>query len=206
MSPAAKAAPAGYTIKAPMDETEGLGRPADVLPGSGPRHRPRRALGARRPHRQARRPRRSSRSRTSPACSAPTAICSLPGIQPASFAAYDADTLKELWSFSLGTPITAPPMSYSVGGKQYVAVVAGGEPTHPRRGALSAVRDRRCVRAAVDIGRSPFSGGDMEDHIQRGSHRPRRRGAGPTGTGRNSRLTSACGRADGRTSGWCEHS
>ncbi len=40
--------------------------------------------------------------------------------------AYDADSLKELWSFSLGTPITAPPMTYSVGGKQYVAVVAGG--------------------------------------------------------------------------------
>jgi alcohol dehydrogenase (cytochrome c) len=40
--------------------------------------------------------------------------------------AYDADTLKELWSFSLGTPITAPPMTYSVGGKQYIAVVAGG--------------------------------------------------------------------------------
>ncbi|HEY4405254.1 MAG TPA: PQQ-binding-like beta-propeller repeat protein [Xanthobacteraceae bacterium] len=42
------------------------------------------------------------------------------------FKAYDSDTLKELWSFSLGTPITAPPMTYSVGGKQYVAVVAGG--------------------------------------------------------------------------------
>jgi glucose dehydrogenase len=41
-------------------------------------------------------------------------------------AAYDADTVKELWSFSLGMPITAPPMTYSVGGKQYIAVVAGG--------------------------------------------------------------------------------
>src|SRR5215471_4813712 len=30
-------------------------------------------------------------------------------------AAYDADSLKELWRFSLGTPITAPPMSYGVG-------------------------------------------------------------------------------------------
>jgi alcohol dehydrogenase (cytochrome c) len=40
--------------------------------------------------------------------------------------AYDADTLKELWSFNLGTPITAPPMTYSVGGRQYIAVVAGG--------------------------------------------------------------------------------
>jgi alcohol dehydrogenase (cytochrome c) len=41
-------------------------------------------------------------------------------------AAYDADTLQEMWSFNLGTPITAPPMTYSVDGKQYIAVVAGG--------------------------------------------------------------------------------
>jgi len=41
--------------------------------------------------------------------------------------AYDTATLKELWSFDLGTPITAPPMSYSVNAKQYIAVVAGGE-------------------------------------------------------------------------------
>ena len=44
-----------------------------------------------------------------------------------SLVAYDADTLGELWSFNLGTPITAPPMSYAVDGKQYVAVVAGGD-------------------------------------------------------------------------------
>jgi alcohol dehydrogenase (cytochrome c) len=42
------------------------------------------------------------------------------------FAAYDAVTLQELWSFNLGTPITAPPMTYSVDGKQYIAVIAGG--------------------------------------------------------------------------------
>jgi alcohol dehydrogenase (cytochrome c) len=42
------------------------------------------------------------------------------------FAAYDAETLKEIWSFNLGMPITAPPMTYSVDGKQYIAVVAGG--------------------------------------------------------------------------------
>jgi alcohol dehydrogenase (cytochrome c) len=42
------------------------------------------------------------------------------------FAAYDANTLQELWSFNTGTPITAPPMTYSVNGKQYIAVVAGG--------------------------------------------------------------------------------
>jgi len=48
--------------------------------------------------------------------------------------AYNADTLKEAWSFSLGTPITAPPMTYSIGGKQYIAVVAGG--TAGLRGAV----------------------------------------------------------------------
>jgi alcohol dehydrogenase (cytochrome c) len=42
------------------------------------------------------------------------------------FAAYDATTLQEIWSFNVGTPITAPPITYSAGGKQYVAVVAGG--------------------------------------------------------------------------------
>jgi alcohol dehydrogenase (cytochrome c) len=42
------------------------------------------------------------------------------------FSAYDANTLQEVWSFNTGTPITAPPMTYSVNGKQYIAVVAGG--------------------------------------------------------------------------------
>jgi alcohol dehydrogenase (cytochrome c) len=41
------------------------------------------------------------------------------------FSAYDAKTLKELWSFNVGSPIQAPPISYSVNGKQYVAVLVG---------------------------------------------------------------------------------
>ncbi|HMA70175.1 MAG TPA: PQQ-binding-like beta-propeller repeat protein [Xanthobacteraceae bacterium] len=41
------------------------------------------------------------------------------------FAAYDAKTLNELWSFNVGSPIQAPPMSYSVNGKQYVAILVG---------------------------------------------------------------------------------
>jgi len=41
------------------------------------------------------------------------------------FAAYDAKTLNELWSFNVGSPIQAPPVSYSVNGKQYVAVLVG---------------------------------------------------------------------------------
>jgi alcohol dehydrogenase (cytochrome c) len=41
------------------------------------------------------------------------------------FAAYDARTLKELWSFNAGTGINAPPITYAVNGKQYVAVLVG---------------------------------------------------------------------------------
>jgi alcohol dehydrogenase (cytochrome c) len=42
-----------------------------------------------------------------------------------SFTAYDGKTLKELWSFNAGTGINAPPISYAVNGKQYIAVLAG---------------------------------------------------------------------------------
>ena len=41
------------------------------------------------------------------------------------FAAYDARTLKEIWSFNVGSGINAPPITYSVNGKQYVAVLVG---------------------------------------------------------------------------------
>jgi alcohol dehydrogenase (cytochrome c) len=41
------------------------------------------------------------------------------------FAAYDAKTMRELWSVNLGTGINAPPITYSVNGKQYVAVLVG---------------------------------------------------------------------------------
>jgi alcohol dehydrogenase (cytochrome c) len=41
------------------------------------------------------------------------------------FSAYDAKTLQEVWSVNLGTGINAPPVTYSVNGKQYVAVLVG---------------------------------------------------------------------------------
>ena len=39
--------------------------------------------------------------------------------------AHDAKTLKEVWSFNVGTGINAPPVTYSVNGKQYIAVLVG---------------------------------------------------------------------------------
>jgi alcohol dehydrogenase (cytochrome c) len=47
------------------------------------------------------------------------------------FAAYDARTLQEVWSFNAGTGINAPPISYSVNGKQYIAILAGSRQSAP---------------------------------------------------------------------------
>jgi alcohol dehydrogenase (cytochrome c) len=41
--------------------------------------------------------------------------------------AYDAKTLKEVWSFNAGTGINAPPITYSVNGKQYIAILVGSK-------------------------------------------------------------------------------
>jgi alcohol dehydrogenase (cytochrome c) len=43
-----------------------------------------------------------------------------------SFNAYDATSGKKLWSFNCGAGVNAPPVSYEIGGKQYIAVAAGG--------------------------------------------------------------------------------
>jgi alcohol dehydrogenase (cytochrome c) len=42
------------------------------------------------------------------------------------FKAYDAKSGKILWTFQAGAGVNAPPSSYMVGGKQYIAVAAGG--------------------------------------------------------------------------------
>jgi alcohol dehydrogenase (cytochrome c) len=47
-------------------------------------------------------------------------------------AAYDDTTLAELWKFNVGSGISAPPMSFEVNGKQYVAIASG-----PSSGAKS---------------------------------------------------------------------
>ncbi len=42
------------------------------------------------------------------------------------FKAYDARTGKVLWQYQCGAGVNAPPTSYTVNGKQYIAVAAGG--------------------------------------------------------------------------------
>ena len=43
-----------------------------------------------------------------------------------SFNAYDAKSGKKLWSYNCGAGVNSPPVSYEIGGKQYIAVAAGG--------------------------------------------------------------------------------
>jgi len=42
------------------------------------------------------------------------------------FKAYDAETGSVLWNFQAGAGVNAPPSSYTVKGKQYIVVAAGG--------------------------------------------------------------------------------
>jgi alcohol dehydrogenase (cytochrome c) len=48
-------------------------------------------------------------------------------------AAYDDTTLDELWKVNVGSGFSAPPMSFEVNGKQYVAIVSGPSPVSRRR-------------------------------------------------------------------------
>jgi glucose dehydrogenase len=42
------------------------------------------------------------------------------------FSAFDTRTGERLWQFNCGAGVNAPPVSYAIGAKQYVAVAAGG--------------------------------------------------------------------------------
>jgi alcohol dehydrogenase (cytochrome c) len=47
------------------------------------------------------------------------------GLWEGALVAYDGKTLQELWRFDTGCGVMAPPVSYAVNGKQYVAVAVG---------------------------------------------------------------------------------
>lgn len=55
------------------------------------------------------------------------------------FAAYDKDTLEEVWHFNTGAAIGGPPMTFSVDGQQYVAIVTGGNTGRVQHPALKSV-------------------------------------------------------------------
>ena len=67
-------------------------------------------------------------SRTTAARSRPPAALVFTGFTDGTFAAYDDTTLEQLWKINVGTGFNAPPMTFEVGGKQYVAILSGLEP------------------------------------------------------------------------------
>ena len=72
------------------------------------------------------------------------------------FAAYDAEKGDKLWSFNAGLGIIAAPMSYSVGGRQYVSILVGyGGATamwskYTNRGWKFGRQPRRLLTFALD--------------------------------------------------------
>jgi alcohol dehydrogenase (cytochrome c) len=48
------------------------------------------------------------------------------GLGDGTLQARDSDTLETRWSINMGTPFKAPPVSYAVDGKQYIAILGGG--------------------------------------------------------------------------------
>ena len=46
--------------------------------------------------------------------------------------AFDDTTLEQLWKINVGTRFAAPPMSFEVNGKQYVAIASGASPLSKR--------------------------------------------------------------------------
>jgi alcohol dehydrogenase (cytochrome c) len=47
------------------------------------------------------------------------------GFTDGTFVAYDDTTLQQLWKINVGTGFNAPPMTFEVDGKQYVAILSG---------------------------------------------------------------------------------
>jgi alcohol dehydrogenase (cytochrome c) len=55
------------------------------------------------------------------------------GFTDGTFAAYDDATMEPLWKINVGTGFNAPPMTFEVNGKQYIAILSGLSPISKRR-------------------------------------------------------------------------
>jgi alcohol dehydrogenase (cytochrome c) len=47
------------------------------------------------------------------------------GFTDGTLIAFDDTAMQQLWKFNVGVGFNAPPMTFEVGGKQYVAILAG---------------------------------------------------------------------------------
>ena len=57
------------------------------------------------------------------------------GLTDSQFVAFDARTGKQLWHYRTTAGVNAPPITYAIDGRQYIAVAAGGNlPLNSPRG------------------------------------------------------------------------
>jgi glucose dehydrogenase len=68
------------------------------------------------------------------------------GTKDKQFLAFDARTGKQLWRYDADAGVNAPPVSYAVQGRQYVAVAAGGNYQ------INAPRGDEVLAFALDTG------------------------------------------------------
>ncbi len=71
------------------------------------------------------------------------------GSSDGSFNAYDASNGKKLWSYEAGNGIIAAPVSYAIGGRQYVAIMVGYGGPSAFVGGLTPLQPRRPGRLLV---------------------------------------------------------
>src|SRR5579862_1244266 len=69
------------------------------------------------------------------------------GLMDGTVAAYDDTTLDELWKINIGTGFSAPPMTFAVNGKQYIAIAAG--PSNAARTKLINTPELKDERTAT---------------------------------------------------------
>jgi alcohol dehydrogenase (cytochrome c) len=57
---------------------------------------------------------------------------------------FDDTTLDELWKINVGSGFSAPPMTFAVNGRQYVAIVSGPSPQARQKNVNTPeLRDQR---------------------------------------------------------------
>jgi glucose dehydrogenase len=71
------------------------------------------------------------------------------GTKDQQFLAFDARTGRQLWRYDARAGVNAPPISYAVGGRQYVAVAAGGNYQ------INAPRGDEVLAFALDTAAAP---------------------------------------------------
>jgi alcohol dehydrogenase (cytochrome c) len=60
------------------------------------------------------------------------------GLMDGTVAAFDDTSLAELWKINIGSAFSAPPMTFEVNGKQYVAIASGTDPASGKRRRANA--------------------------------------------------------------------